>query len=114
MIVSAEKKREQEIGASAIKIVTENTSFKRGELGFSIVENGVEQCIWVRHNTTDAAVVWTNDRVTRKTSMSAEYPSWKDGHVITLKAVSVAEACRAFEFAVNVLADVRQAIDNVI
>lgn len=105
-----------ELGHSLKALIIENTQLFGGSLTVDLldIEQAPEWNLWIRHASCDVSVSYLVNKATRAVTLSVEYPSFKDGHFVEYHCKTVLEAARVFQFAVELLQDIRGAIDTII
>lgn len=101
---------------AAITAITEATTFEFNELAGDIldIKQSPERTLWIRHRTGPVAICLNYTRATGETTVKVEYPSHRDGHFIEAQYETIEDAAKAFEFAVRMLIDIREAVGEVL
>lgn len=106
---------EAKIKRDAIETVSSYTNIPVEELvaDYQDIPQCPEKYLYIHHTKCSAQICWNYDRNTGTTIIDVEYPSSKDGEFVSFKNTSVENACKVFEFAVNILQDIRGQLDQI-
>ena len=110
------EKAVEKIGYLALQSVVNCTDFISNDLVFDIqdYEKSPERSIWIRHYHTTPAILLLFTRETGKTRVILEYAMGEDGHFAEEEFTTIQDACKAFQFAIKVIEDIRKQIDAVL
>lgn len=98
-------------------IVFDYTEIERVKLSVDWldIEKAPEVWMTIYHHDVDVRVLYVRNRIdATQDYIRVSYPSHKDGHFVEFKCKNWKEAVRVFEFAINLLCDVKAALHTVI